>query len=135
MKDYLSFGLLTLYLFWWRFALVNVGRASLPYLVRYRHCWKQLRCKLNIHILYEEYTILCFEFYLCGLRHCDLPDDYNFFWNRILWSPCLHLVTYSTWESHLINTFTLSGRIPYINLWYPHQQKDTISLLIFWIQT
>ena len=29
----LTFGFLTLYLFWWQFALVTVGNASIPYLV------------------------------------------------------------------------------------------------------
>ena len=38
-----------------------------------------MRCKLNIQIFYEEYTILWFEFDLYGLRHFDLPDDYHFF--------------------------------------------------------
>ena len=49
----LTFGLLNFYFVWWRFALVTVGRSSLPYLVRYRHRWKQLRCKLNAQIIYE----------------------------------------------------------------------------------
>ena len=48
---------------------MTVGRASLPYLVWYRHLWKQLRCQLNTHRLYEEYKILWLEFDLCGLRH------------------------------------------------------------------
>ena len=69
VKDYLSFGLLSLYLIWWRFTLVTVGRASLPYPVWYIHRWKQLRCKLNTKRLYKEYTILWFEFDLCGLQH------------------------------------------------------------------
>ena len=67
MKDYLTFGLLTSYFVWWRFALVTVRRASLPCLVWYRHCWKQLRCKLNTQRLYEEYKILCFKCNICGL--------------------------------------------------------------------
>ena len=49
----LPFGLLTSYFVWWRFALVTVGRVSLPYLVCYIHRWKKLRCKLNIQRLYE----------------------------------------------------------------------------------
>ena len=43
----LTFELLTSYFFWWRFALVTVGLASLPYHVWYIHCWKYLNCKLN----------------------------------------------------------------------------------------
>ena len=69
MKYYLLFGLLTLYFVWWRFALVTVGSASIPYFVWHRHRWKQLRCQLNIQRLYEEYTILWFEFDLCALQH------------------------------------------------------------------
>ena len=44
----LTFLLLTSYFVWWRFILVTVERAIIPYLVWYRHRWEQLRCKLNI---------------------------------------------------------------------------------------
>ena len=43
-----TFGLLTSYFVWWWFALVIVEHARLPYLVWYRHFWKQLMRKLNI---------------------------------------------------------------------------------------
>ena len=68
-KNSYLFGLLTLYLVWWWFTLVTVGRNSLPFLVWYIHSWIKLGCKLNIQILTVEYTILCFEFDLCGLLH------------------------------------------------------------------
>ena len=68
-KKLLTFRLLTSYFVWWRFALVTVGSASLPYLVRYRYGWKEFRCKLNTQIIYKKYTILWFEFDLCGLQH------------------------------------------------------------------
>ena len=48
---------------------MDVGRASLPYLVWYIHCLKQLRCKLNTQKIYEEYAILWFELNRCGLQH------------------------------------------------------------------
>ena len=54
---------------------MTVGRASLPYLVWYRHHWKQLMCKLNIQRLNEEYAILCFEFDLCGLKYRKQDDS------------------------------------------------------------
>ena len=75
VKDFLNLGFLTSYFIWRRFSLVTVGRASLPYLVRYRHCWKQLRCKINTQRLTKEYTILWFEFDLCGLRHQQDTTD------------------------------------------------------------
>ena len=65
----LTFWVVEFVFFWCRFALVTVGRASLPYLVWYIHRWKQLRFKLNIQRLYKEYTILWFDFDLCGLWH------------------------------------------------------------------
>ena len=34
-----------------------------------------MRCKLNTHILYEEYTIHWFEFNLCGLQHQQYTTD------------------------------------------------------------
>ena len=64
-----TFGLLTSYFSWWRFALVTVGHASLTCLVWYIHCQKQMRCKLDTQRLCKEYTILWFKFNMCGLRH------------------------------------------------------------------
>ena len=74
VKNFLPLGLLDFYFVWWCFTLVNVGRASLPYLVWYRHRWKQLRCKLNINRLTKEYTILWIEFDLCGFQHWQNRD-------------------------------------------------------------
>ena len=51
------------------------GHAILPYLVRYIHRCKKLRYKLNTQILYKEYTILWFEFDLCGLRNQQDRDE------------------------------------------------------------
>ena len=54
---------------------MTVGRASLSYIFHYRHRWKKLRCKLNTQIIYKEYTILWFEFDLCGLQHQQDATD------------------------------------------------------------
>ena len=48
---------------------MTVGRASLPHLVWSRHCGIQLRCKLNIPRINEEYKILLFDLYLYGLQY------------------------------------------------------------------
>ena len=45
--------LMSSYFVWWRFSLVTIGRASLPYLVCYIHRWKQLRREMNTHIFYK----------------------------------------------------------------------------------
>ena len=74
MKYFLPSGLLTSYFFWWRFALATVRCASLNYLVWYRHCWKKLKCKLNIQRLTKEYKIIWFKFDLCGLRYWQDKD-------------------------------------------------------------
>ena len=54
---------------------MTFGCASLLYLVWYRHRLKQLRCKLNTLIIYEENKIIWFDFDLCGLRHQQDATD------------------------------------------------------------
>ena len=61
-----TFGLLTSYLFLWRFAPVNVGHICLPNLVGDGTVENRWGAKLIPGLLYKEYTSLWFEFDLCG---------------------------------------------------------------------
>ena len=65
----LNFGLLTSYFFWWRFAPVAVGRGCLPKLVGDGTAENSWGANWIPRLFYEEYTILWFDFDLCGLRH------------------------------------------------------------------
>ena len=49
--QFFNLELLTWYFVFWGSTLMTFGRTSLPYLVWSRHCWKQLRCRMNIQIL------------------------------------------------------------------------------------
>ena len=65
----LTFGLLTSYFFWWRFVLVTVAHGCLPNLVgdgTVENSWGE---NWIPRLFYEEYTILWFDFDLCGLQH------------------------------------------------------------------
>ena len=75
MKYFLPFGLLIWYLVCWRFSLVTVGRAQLPFFDLYRERWKQLRCIPNIQRLTKEDSILWFEYDLCSLQSSEDRDN------------------------------------------------------------
>ena len=50
----------------------------LVYLIWYKHRWKQLRCKLNVQRLSEEYTTFLFRVvYIYGLQHQQDRDESN----------------------------------------------------------
>ena len=62
----LIFGSLNFYLLWWKFAVVTVGRASIPNYVGENTVQNSWGANWIPRLFYKEYTILWFEFDLCG---------------------------------------------------------------------
>ena len=122
VKEYLPFGLLTLYFFWCWFSLVTFKRSSLPYLVWFRQHWKQLRCKLNTQRIYKEYTIIFVWFLICvvcgidntGTRDLKLAREWKTTYLLVSW---LRILSVSKFALVTLGRASLPYSIWYIHLW------------------